>query len=399
MSAKILYSIALLTSAVLASGCTFTPRAGADAAQVEKSAAVTVGKKDHRAGIDYALVELNGDVLQYVADSTVHSLQGGFGGGRGGAPSLPLGVGDVVQISVFESQAGGLFIPEDAGSRPGNFISLPQQTIGKDGTITMPYAGRIRAAGKMPEVVQKELEDILVSRAIEPQIVITVVNARSAQVAVLGDVNTPSKIELTSAGDRVLDVISSAGGLSTPGKETYVTVQRRGKIATVLYDHLVNTPAENIYLAPGDTVLVDRERRTYLAFGATGLNGRFDFEESDLSLAEAIGKAGGLLDGRADPSSVLLYREAPKQLLSKLGVDVTRFAAATVPVIFRANMSDPSTLFAAQRFPMQDKDIIYITNAKSVELTKFLDIVNNVSSTAAGLSSDTVTVRDSVRSY
>jgi len=376
------------------------PRSGPDFRSIESQASVRVGKvsgKKSVAGVDYALVDIDSSVLANVGEAYVQSLQGGFGGGRGGAPSLPLGVGDVVQVAIFESQAGGLFIPADAGSRPGNFVTLPQQTIDRVGTISVPYAGRVRAAGRSVDDVQTELQDILANRAIEPQVVITKISSRSAQVAVLGDVNAPSKIELTEAGDRVLDVISQAGGLSSPGAETYVTLQRRGKSGTVLYDHLANTPAENIYVAPGDTILVDRERRTYLAFGASGLNGRFDFEESDLTLGEALGKAGGLLDGRADPRQVFLYRMVKKNFLQKLGVDTSKYAGETVPVIFKANLRDPSTFFLVQKFPMQDKDIIYVSNSDSVELLKFLNIVNSVSSTVSGASSDVVSTRDSVR--
>lgn len=178
-----------------------------------------------------------------------------------------------------------------------------------------------------------------------------------------------------------------------------MTLQRRGRSGTILYDHLVKTPAENIYVVPGDIITVDRERRTYLAFGAAGLNGRFDFEESDLSLGDALGKAGGLLDGRADPAQVMLYRVADKAILAKLGVNVSHFKADTVPVIFRANLRDPSSLFALQKFPMEDKDILYVTNSDSTELVKFLNIVNSVTSTAAGATSDVKSTRDTVRAF
>lgn len=391
--------VLLLSAATSLSSCTSLPSAGPAARSVADGAAVKVTSADKPTvvGIDYALVDINKSVLSFVADATPTSLTQGFGGGRGGAPSLPLGVGDVLQVSIFESQSGGLFIPSDAGSRPGNFVSLPQQTIDRDGTVSVPYAGRVRAVGRAVEAVQKEIEERLENRAIEPQVLITKITSRSAQAAVLGDVRQPAKIELTEAGERVLDVISEAGGLSAPGIETRVTLQRGGRSATIQYDHLVATPAENIYVAPGDTILVDRERRTYSAFGASGLNGRFDFEESKLSFGEALAKAGGVLDSRADPAQVFLYRVVDKDMLTKLGVNTSRFASETVPVVFRANMRDPSSLFAIQKFPMQDKDIIYITNADSVELLKFLNIVNSVSSTAAGVPSDAVSVRDSVR--
>ena len=389
----------LIMSTTALTSCTSLPSSGPAAKDVEAQATakVTSAKKPQAVGIDYALVDLNKTVLSFVQSATTTSLVGGFGGGRGGAPSLPLGVGDIVQVSIFESQSGGLFIPNDAGSRPGNYVTLPQQTIDRDGTLSVPYAGRVRASGRPVEDVQRDIEDVLANRAIEPQVVITKVESRSAQVAVLGDVRTPSKIELTEAGERILDVLSEAGGLSAPGVETYVTLQRRGKSATIQYDHLVATPSENIYVAPGDTILVDRERRTYLAFGASGLNGRFDFEESNLTLGEALGKAGGLLDARANPAQLMLYRTVEKGFLAKLGVDTGKFTGDTVPVIFRANLRDPGAFFAVQKFPMQDKDVIYISNSDSVEVLKFLEILNSVTSTASGVTSDAVSTRDAIR--
>lgn len=355
--------------------------------------------KPATSGIDYALLDINKALLAYLDETDAGSLTGGFGGGRGGAPLLPLGVGDVVQVAVFESQAGGLFIPSDAGSRPGNFVTLPQQVIDRDGTISVPYAGRIRAAGRSVQDVQREIEDILANRAIEPQVQITRVSSRSAQVAVLGDVNNPARIELNEAGDRILDAISQAGGLSAPGEETFITLQRRGRSATVNYNFLINAPAENIYLSPGDTVLVDRTRRTYTAFGASGLNGRFDFEESNLTLAEALGKAGGLLDGRANPSHVMLYRTLPRETLSKMKINTSRFTGEMIPVVMRANLRDPAGFFAMQQLRMHDKDIIYIGNADSIEILKFLDLVNSVTSSASGVSSDVVSTRDSIRDF
>ncbi|MGO7947097.1 polysaccharide export protein, partial [Rhizobium ruizarguesonis] len=66
-----------------------------------------------------------------------------------------------------------------------------------------------------------------------------------------------------------------------------------------------------------------------------------------------------------------------------------RMITGTVsPVNLVANLRDPATLFDVQQFKMEDKDIIYISNSASVELVKFLDIVNSVSSTISGVADD-----------
>jgi polysaccharide export outer membrane protein len=393
---RLIQGAAVSTLALVVASCSSLPRSGPDDGRVAADAKSTLTTPGRKVGIDYALVDITKDVSAYFATGSGPSLAGGFGGGRGGAPSTPLGVGDVVDIAIFESGAGGLFIPADAGSRPGNFVSLPQQRIDANGTITVPYAGTIQASGRTVTDVQRQIEQALQNRAIEPQVVITVVENRSREVAVLGDVNSPAKFEINPAGERVLDLIARAGGLSTPGIETYVTLERRGRQATVLFDQLVQSPNENIFVAPGDTIYVNRERRTYLAFGAAGLNGRFDFEDADLSLGEALGKAGGLLDGRADPAQVFLYRVVDRTSLQKLGVDVGSFTGSEVPVIFRANLRDPAAFFAVQRFGMKDKDIIYVSNSDSYELLKFLDIVNAVSTTYSGVAVDAASTKNAI---
>jgi len=89
--------------------------------------------------------------------------------------------------------------------------------------------------------------------------------------------------------------------------------------------------------------------------------------------------------------------EFDRDFLKQLHVDVSRYPVERIPVVFRANLRDPSAMFMIQKFPMQDKDIVYITNSKATELIKFLDVVNSVSSTASGVSTDVVKTRDAVK--
>ncbi|CAN7261125.1 polysaccharide biosynthesis/export family protein [Neorhizobium tomejilense] len=348
----------------------------------------------NRVGIDYALVDINQSVLAHLPKSVRSSLSAGFGSGSSGPPPLTLGVGDVVQVSVFEAQSGGLFIPADAGARPGNYITLPNQTIGRDGTLSVPYANKVKAAGRPVDAVQIDVAERLANRAIEPQVVISTVTSRSMGASVLGDVKQAKKIELSPAGERIIDVISEAGGLSIPKEEATVTLQRRGRSVTVAYRTLSEHPRENIYVQPGDTIFVDRNRRTFLAFGLTGESGRFDFDDSNLSLGEALAKAGGLLDDKAEPQSVLLYRLVERDLLRNIGLDVGRFRARDVPVIFRSNLRDPAAFFAVQQFPMQDKDVIYVSTADAVELVKFLTILNSVTASTRDIASSHDAWRD-----
>jgi polysaccharide export outer membrane protein len=387
---------AVLVAALTLSGCTFLPASGPSEIDITKSANVSLGPAPKGLGIDYVLIPLTNQVLQYFQDDGARSLAG-FKGGRGPAPAQLLGVGDIVQLTIFESSAGGLFIPNEAGSRPGNFVTMPQQTVDATGAIAVPYAGRIKVAGRTAQEVEADVRKALADKAIEPQAVLTLVQSHSNVVSVLGDVNNPQELSV-NAGDRILDEIARAGGLSTPGLETYVTLTRGGHQATILFNTLVQNPKENIFVGAGDTIFVNRERRTYLVFGAATENGRIDFEESGLSLAEAVAKAGGLIDQRAQPSAVFDYRIVPRSALAKLGVDLSAHTGDRIPVIFQVDLRDPTGFFAAESFPMHDKDIVFISNSGATGLIKFLSVLTSVTDSAAAVTTDAVATRDSLRS-
>lgn len=320
--------------------------------------------------------------------SSVLSRRGGLKGvgafsDRPPAPDIRLGVGDVVAVTVFEAQAGGLFIPLQAASRPGNFVQIPNQTVDRAGNITVPYAGQVKAAGRTVPEVQGDIVAKLRNRAIEPQVVITVAEQRSNLVSVMGDVNTPLKFALSLPGERILDSIARAGGPKNQGWQTFVTLQRRGHKQTVGFNRLIADPENNINVQPGDTIYVFSEQQTFLAFGATGQQGQFNFDQDRVSLAEAVAKAGGLIDAQADPRTVFIYRVEPIDTLAEMGVDVSRWGnTRQIPVIYWANFGDPAGYFLATETPIQNKDVIYISNAPTVDFTKFLTFVRTMIATA-----------------
>ncbi|MCA3574055.1 MAG: polysaccharide export protein [Aestuariivirga sp.] len=348
------------------------------------NAAAVVPAADSQDNLSYALVDISRDVVEASVEWSETSLAGSFGTGAKPSTEIRLGVGDVVQVTVFESQSGGLFVPVDAGSRPGNYVTFPPQSVDHEGKISVPYAGTIKVAGRPVASIQRDIEGRLKNRAIEPQAVVSIVSKVATEVSVIGDVNSSSKLPVNAAGDRLLDVISKAGGIKYPGYETEVTLQRRGRKVTVPFDLLVKSPNENIYVAPGDVVYVSRNQATFLAYGASGRNGKFDFAAEKLTLAEAVSRAEGLLDDRADPRSVFLYRLEDRRALESYGVDLSQFPAHAkrIPTIYRANFRAASGFFLVQNFRMKNKDVVYISNSDATELFKFLDLIRSVPDTA-----------------
>ena len=140
-----------------------------------------------------------------------------FGNDRGAAPVIRVGVGDVVQVSIFESSAGGLFIPAEAGVRPGNFVHVAEQTVDRSGTISVPFAGRDQGCRTFDPRHRARHRNKLENRAIEPQVMITLIEQNATEVAVVGDViNGANKFRIKPGGERILDMISRAGGIKFP---------------------------------------------------------------------------------------------------------------------------------------------------------------------------------------
>jgi polysaccharide export outer membrane protein len=377
--------------ALLGGGCSLMPSSGPDPAEVRFG-----GDPSDPQQLPYAFVPITPFVVDVLA-SYAPTIGRVFTDSRP-PKEIRFGVGDVVSVTIFESAAGGLFVPVEAGVRPGNFVNLPNQNVDSRGNISVPYAGLIPAAGRTPAQVQEAIVAALRSRAIEPQAVVALVEQRTSLISVLGDVNTPARIGVPYAGERILDSIARTGGPKSQGFDEWVMLEREGRRATAPFGALVYEPGNNIWTRPGDTIYLYRQPQTFLAFGAVagnsfnpgifsgvisslalpgqqgvpGQQGQFAFDAWRLSLAEAVARAGGLNDALAEPSAVFLYRGETRELAERLGIDCSRFLGPIIPVIYNVNLRNGGAYFLATKFQMRNKDVLYISNATSVQIAKAL---------------------------
>jgi polysaccharide export outer membrane protein len=298
------------------------------------------------------------------------------------------GVGDVVSVTIFEAAAGGLFIPAEASVRPGNFVSLPNQAVDNNGNISVPYAGVIRARGRTQVEVQQEVVDALKNRAIEPQVVVALVDQKTSLISVLGEVNHPERFPASQEGEHILDAITRAGGPKAAGFDSWVMLEREGHRAASPFGALVYEPSNNVYAHAGDTIYVYAEPQTFLAFGALSIAAgsalgqtQIKFDAWRISLAEALAKAGGIGDFLGDPAAVFLYRGETREVAERLGIDCSKFEGPIIPVIYNFNFRDPAGYFLATSFEMRNKDVIYVSDAASVESSKFLNYLRLIMAT------------------
>jgi len=296
-----------------------------------------------------------------------------------GAQEITIGPGDVLSISVVEASAGGLFtsapitttLPTETGAR---LVTLPPMTVERTGTIEFPYVGRLKVAGHTPQAVQAMLVAGLTGKAIQPQVIVNIVQNYFSRVTVTGSVKLPGVYPLSAAGETVLQAIASAGGTLLQPSDTVLQFRRAGQERQIRLQDLIDDPAKNIHVRVGDYMNLYPKPRTYTILGAAWRDNQYPLPLMPLTLSEALADAGGMLDQTADSRGVFLFRYEPREVARRVA-PAAPANVAYVPIVYQLNMKSASGMFIAHELRVRDKDLIYVPGARSVQWQKFLDIV------------------------
>lgn len=193
-----------------------------------------------------------------------------------------IGAGDTVRISAFR------------------YPELTTETrVTEAGDIQVPFVGALRVAGLTPEraaaLIAAELKRG--DYVLNPEIQVSVLQARSRQVSVLGQVARPGRYTLEGAAARLSEVIALAGGIAPTGSDIVLVKRTRaGKNDTLEIDlaEIVRNPAsaKDIELASGDQVFVPKAPVVYV-YGEVVRGGSVRLEPG-MTVMQAISLAGGV---------------------------------------------------------------------------------------------------------
>lgn len=292
-----------------------------------------------------------------------------------------VGVGDALEVTIWEAPPALLFGGGSyetrigstlQGSRPG---VLPDLVVDPSGTINIPFAGQVPASGRSLRQIEQSIVSRLTGKAHKPQAVVRLARNATANVAVLGDVGEAGRYPLTPRGERLLDALALAGGTRQPVERMTVQVTRGDRTATMPLQDVVRDARQNIVLRRDDIVTALYQPFSFTVLGAAGKNEEVRFEGVGLSLSKALGRVGGLQDLRADPKGVFLFRwEQPERVRGLVGSQPTS-GDGPVPVIYRVDLREPQTYFAAQTFAMRDGDVMFISNSGAADFQRFVNIL------------------------
>lgn len=296
-------------------------------------------------------------------------------------PGQIVGPGDVLEVSVWEAPPAALFsttvLDPRVGAATTRVTTFPEQMVNVEGTINVPFAGAVPVAGKTPQQIEAEIVRRLIGKANQPQVLVRVTRNSTANVTVVGEVASSTRMPLTAKGERLLDALAAASGVRQPVGKVTIQITRAGQVRSLPLDTIIQDPKQNVVLQPGDVITALHQPLSFTALGAVGKNEEVYFEAQGISLAQALARMGGLQDARADAQGVFLFRFEDLAVVDAGGKPLPLTPEGKVPVVYRVDLKDPRTFLLTQNFPVRNKDVVYVANAPVAELQKFLNLLSS----------------------
>jgi protein involved in polysaccharide export with SLBB domain len=197
------------------------------------------------------------------------------------SPDYLLGTGDLLTVAVARH-------PE---------MSAEEVPVNAAGRVSLPVIGSIDVGGKTVAQVTREIRTKLLVALRRPEVTVTLKQARSRSISVLGSVGNPGVYDL-KPGWRVADALAAAGGLTARAEIVEGVLARNNETALPLdIPTILRDPGNvsNMVLASGDTLNIAARTVQVSVLGAVQKPGAVGLEQKgSLRLTDALALAGGL---------------------------------------------------------------------------------------------------------
>ena len=276
-----------------------------------------------------------------------------------------IGPSDVISIVVYDHPEllpnAGTVISQSAD--PTGISSAPGFIVGADGQISYPFIGRVKVTG-LTEIEAAELIRNRISRVIkDPQVTVRINSFRSRRAYVDGEVRNPGMQIFTDVPMTLPEAINRAGGITSTGDRSSITLSRDGETTTIDLMKLqeLGSNPNQILLESGDLVTVrHRDESKVFVMGEIARPSALAMRNGRLSLNEALGEAGGPSLTTANVAQIYVIRNT-----SQIGR----------PAIYHLNASSPMALALAETFALRARDVVYIDPVPLVSWNRIISLI------------------------
>jgi polysaccharide biosynthesis/export protein len=167
--------------------------------------------------------------------------------------------------------------------------------VDRNGVLTIPEFGPIRAAGMKFEAVRAELERLASQDLIGVRASVKLGELRSIRVFVLGDVPHPGSYTVSGLST-VTNALVASGGVSKVGSLRNIRVKRGGSIVGTLdlYDLLLEgDTSRDIRIQPGDAIFVPPIGATAGVAGSVRRPAIYELRAGGATVADLLRLSGG----------------------------------------------------------------------------------------------------------
>ena len=301
----------------------------------------------------YNLVDINQDTVLSEPVSR-ENLAATLGGESDELYQYKVGPHDVLNIRVWnhpELSTTMTMTGAPAANRTGGIergqVTSEGVEVQANGTFFYPFAGQVQAEGRDVSAIRWELATKLAKFVKDPQVSVRVQEFNSQKVQLLGEVENPGPLPVTSKPTRVLTAFSLAGGLTDDADKSEAKLIRDGKVRTIDMASLFDGDmTQNVILKDGDVLNVDNNRyRQIVIMGEVNKVAAMPYDQRGMSLNNALVAASGISQVYGNAKGVYILRNGK---------------AKEKATVYRLDMTNATALLLAERFPLQARDIVYV---------------------------------------
>lgn len=275
--------------------------------------------------------------------------------------------GDTLNVSIWDNGDNSLFTsPGERSTR------IDQLTVSGAGEVFLPYVGEVVVNGLTPDQARRTIQGAVERVAPTAQVLVEFRPGVNNAIDLVRGMANPGTIELVGRNMTILSALAKGGGIAPDLRNPLVRVIRGGATYEIPADVLLSDASKNVALRGGDKVIVDRDKRFFIALGASGSEREIYFERDKITALEATALMGGIQDNRADPTGILILRDYAAKAVDPNGVRGPKLPN----VVFTLDLTTADGLFAARNFRIQPGDTVLATESPAVALQTVMNLLS-----------------------